>query len=254
MTELSVLPEVEAPTRALGAGPGFVIELEAYSGPLDLLLHLLREEQIEIADIPIARIADQFLQAIHELGLNQAADYLDMASRLVRLKAQMLLPRQSDEDGWEDPRAELVRRLLEYQQIREVAVWMGRAAERRGEQLARGYLPPPPAIPPPPLTLNLLDVLSAVDRVLAGIPFPVLHRVVARPLDVENATRRIEELLADREEIRWLDALGTHPTIVDVLSTLLALLELAKRGTLRLVQPTPFSPMVIARDAARSIA
>jgi segregation and condensation protein A len=254
MTELSVLPEVEAPTRALGAGPGFVIELEAYSGPLDLLLHLLREEQIEIADIPIARIADQFLQAIHELGLNQAADYLDMASRLVRLKAQMLLPRQSDEDGWEDPRAELVRRLLEYQQIREVAVWMGRSAERRAEQLARGYLPPPPAIPPPPLTLNLLDVLSAVDRVLAGIPFPVLHRVVARPLDVENATRRIEELLADREEIRWLDALGTHPTIVDVLSTLLALLELAKRGTLRLVQPTPFSPMVIARDAARSIA
>jgi segregation and condensation protein A len=242
------------PTAALGAEPGFVVQLDMFSGPLDLLLHLLREEQIEIADIPIARIADQFLQAIHELGLNQAADYLDMASRLVRLKAQMLLPRQSDEDGWEDPRAELVRRLLEYQQIREVAVWMGRAAERRAEQLARGYLPPPPAIPPPPLTLNLLDVLSAVDRVLAGIPFPVLHRVVARPLDVENATRRIEELLADREEIRWLDALGTHPTIVDVLSTLLALLELAKRGTLRLVQPTPFSPMVIARDAARSIA
>ncbi|HEU4473553.1 MAG TPA: segregation/condensation protein A, partial [Gemmatimonadales bacterium] len=93
----------EAPTIALGAGPGFVVELDAYSGPLDLLLHLLREEQIEIAEIPIARIADQFLQAIHQLGLNQAADYLDMASRLVRLKAQMLLPRRSEEDGWEDP-------------------------------------------------------------------------------------------------------------------------------------------------------
>ncbi len=126
----------EAPTTALGAGPGFVVELDAYSGPLDLLLHLLREEQLEIAEIPIARIADQFLQAIHELGLNQAADYLDMASRLVRLKAQMLLPRRSEEDGWEDPRAELVRRLLEYQQIREIAVWMGRTAERRAEQFA----------------------------------------------------------------------------------------------------------------------
>jgi segregation and condensation protein A len=217
---------VEAPTAALGAGPGFVVELEAFSGPLDLLLHLLREEQLEIADIPIARIADQFLQAIHELGLNQAADYLDMASRLVRLKAQMLLPRRPEEDGWEDPRAELVRRLLEYQQIREVAIWMGRAADRRAEQLARGYLPPP----------------------------PVLHRVVARPLDVETATRRIETLLADQEEIRWLDALGSRPTIVDVLSTLLALLELAKRGTLRLLQPTPFSPMVIARDTARPAA
>ena len=247
-------PELEIPADVPAVASGFVVELEAYSGPLDLLLHLLREEQLDIADIPIARIADQFLQAIHELGLNQAADYLDMASRLVRLKAQMLLPRQSEEDGWEDPRAELVRRLLEYQQIREVAVWLGRAADRRAEQFARGYLPPAPVVPPPPLTLQLLDLLTAVDRVLAGIPFPVLHRVVARPLDVENATRRIEELLALQEEIRWLDALGARPTIVDVLSTLLALLELAKRGALRLMQPTPFSPMVIARDSARPTA
>jgi segregation and condensation protein A len=244
----------EAPTTALGAGPGFLVQLDAFAGPLDLLLHLLREEQIEIADIPIARIADQFLHVIHDLGLNQAADYLDMASRLVRLKAQMLLPRRTEEDGWEDPRAELVRRLLEYQQIREIAVWLGRAAERRAEQYARSYLPPAPELPPPPLTLDLLDLLQAVDRVIAGIPSPVLHRVVARPLDVETATRRIEELLEAREQIAWLDALGPHPTIVDVLSTLLALLELAKRGTLRLMQPAAFAPMVIARDPARPAA
>jgi segregation and condensation protein A len=251
-TEPTTLPE--APISALAAGSGFVVELEAFSGPLDLLLHLLREEELEIADIPIARIADQFLQAVHELGLNQAADYLDMASRLVRLKAQMLLPRGSEEDGWEDPRAELVRRLLEYQQIREVAVWLGRAAGKRAEQLARGYLPPPPALPPPPLTLNLFDLLVAIDRVIAGIPSPVLHRVVARPLDVESATRRIEDLLIDQEQIRWLDALGSRGTIVDVLSTLLALLELAKRGSLRLLQPTPFCPMVIARESPRPAA
>jgi segregation and condensation protein A len=244
----------EAPTTALGAGPGFVVQLDAFSGPLDLLLHLLREEQIEIAEIPIARIADQFLQAIHELGLNQAADYLDMASRLVRLKAQMLLPRRAEDDGWEDPRAELVRRLLEYQQIREIAIWFGRAAERRAERLVRGYLPPAPELPPPPLTLDLMELLQAVERVIAAIPSPVLHRVVARPLDVESATRRIEELLDQRTEIDWRDALGLRPTIVDVLSTLLALLELAKRGSIRLLQPAPFSPMVIARDPARSVA
>ena len=244
----------EAPTTALGAGPGFVVELDAYSGPLDLLLHLLREEQLEIADIPIARIADQFLQAVHELGLNQAADYLDMASRLVRLKAQMLLPRHSEDDGWEDPRAELVRRLLEYQQIREIAVWMGRAAEHRADAFARGYLPAPPELPPPPLALDLLELLQAVERVIAGIPTPVLHRVVARPLDVEGATRRIEDLLDQREQFGWLEALGPRPTIVEVLSTLLALLELTKRGVVRLAQPTPFSPMVIARDTARPAA
>ncbi|MGH7526567.1 MAG: segregation and condensation protein A [Gemmatimonadales bacterium] len=244
----------EAPTTALGAGPGFVVELDAFNGPLDLLLHLLREEQIEIADIPIARIADQFLQAIHDLGLNQAADYLDMASRLVRLKVQMLLPRHADDDGWEDPRAELVRRLLEYQQIREIAIWMGRSAERRAERFSRGYLPPPPELPPPPLVLDLMELLQAVERVIAAIPTPVLHRVIARPLDVEQATQRIEALLENRDQIGWLEALGPRPTIADVLSTLLALLELAKRGSLRLMQPAPFSPMVIARDPARTAA
>jgi len=232
---------------------GFVVELEAFAGPLDLLLHLLREEQIEIADIPIARIADQFLAAIHDLGLNQAADYLEMASRLVRLKAQMLLPR-ADGEVWEDPRAELVRRLLEYQQIKEIAYWMAAAVERRSLRFARGYLPAPPELPPPPLSLDLLELLSAVDRVVSGILHPVLHRVVARPLDVEGATRRIEALLEIHEEFVWTQALGLRPTITDLLSVLLALLELARRGRCSLSQPAVFSPLLIRRDSAQPAA
>ena len=235
-------------------GNAFVVELEQFSGPLDLLLHLLREEQIEIADIPIARVADKFLAVIHDLGLNQAADYLDMASRLVRLKAQLLLPRHADDDSWEDPRAELVRRLLEYQQIKEIALWMAKSAERRALNHARGYLPPPPALPPLPLTLDMLQVLEAVERVIAAIPSPVLHKVVARPLDVERAARRIEAILADRDGCTWREALGPEPNIVDVLSTLLALLELARRGTLTVTQPAPFAPLWIARDTSRSAA
>jgi segregation and condensation protein A len=255
MTSLTTAAaETRDATGPISAVPGFVVQLDLFSGPLDLLLHLLREEQIEIADIPIARIADQFLKVVHQLGLNQAADYLDMASRLVRLKAQMLLPRHIDDEGWEDPRAELVRRLLEYQQIKEIAVWMGRAAERRSHLFARGWLPEPPDLPPPPLTLDLLALLEAVDRVVSGIPTPVLHKVVARPLDVEGATLRLEALLADREEIGWLEALGPRPTIVDVLSTLLAILELAKRGSVRVTQPAPFAPMVIARESTRTAA
>lgn len=251
MTSNATIP---APLDITGGGAAFVVELEQFSGPLDLLLHLLREDQLEIADIPIARIADQFLAVIHELGLNQAADYLDMASRLVRLKAQLLLPRHSDDESWEDPRAELVRRLLEYQQVKEVALWMARAAERRSLSHARGYLPPPPALPPLPLTLDLLQLLEAVGRVIEGIPSPVLHQVVARPLDIEAAVRRIEKLLAERESCSWRDVLGPGPTIADVLSTLLALLEMARRGTLTVSQPAPFAPLWIARDPSRSAA
>ncbi len=245
MAAIAIIPD-SLPDR------GFVVELDSFTGPLDLLLHLLREEQIDIADIPIARIADQFLGIVHELGLNQAADYLDMASRLVRLKAQMLLPRGAEGFEWDDPRAELVRRLLEYQQIKEIALWMNGQAERRALSCARGYLPPAPEVPPPPLTLSLIDVLAAVERVIAAILHPVLHRVVARPLDVEGATLRLETLLADRPKISWAEAIGPHPTIADVLSTLLALLELARRGVAFILQQEAFGPVVITRESPRS--
>jgi segregation and condensation protein A len=232
--------------------PGFVVSLDGFSGPLDLLLHLVREDEIDIANIPIARIADQFLAVIHALGLNQAADYLEMAGRLVRLKAQMLLPRH-DGDDWEDPRAELVRRLLEYQQVKEIALWMGRAAERRSQQHARGWLPPPTeGPPPPPLTLDIADLLVAVEQVIFNIPAPVLHRVVPRPLDVEGALVRLEHLLAERESFDWRDAFGNPPTLVSVLSTLLALLELARRGRIRVEQLQPFAPLVVTREQSES--
>ncbi len=249
----SVMPAGVSPPDALAGtlGLGFVVKVNAFSGPLDLLLHLLREEQIDIADIPIARIADQFLAVLHQLELNQAADYLEMASRLVRLKAQMLLPRTQDGEGWDDPRAELVRRLLEYQQIKEIAHWMMAAADRRSLRFARGFLPPPPQMPPPPLTLELLELLQAVERVLSGILHPVMHRVVARPLDVEGAARRIQSLLAEREEFIWTEALVAAPTIFDVLSLLLALLELAKRGQCVMLQPAVFAPLVVRRESSR---
>jgi segregation and condensation protein A len=230
---------------------GFVVELEQFSGPLDLLLHLIREDELDITDLPIAKIADQFLAVISDLGLNQAADYLEMAARLLRIKAQLLLPRRLGDDEWEDPRSELVRRLLEYQQIRELVDWLQRAATRRSEQLARGYAPPAPELPPAPLEIELNDLLAAAERVIALIPEPMLHRVVPRPLDVEGATARIQALLAAREEFGWSDLVGARPSVVEVLSAFISLLELAKRGVLRLAQPDSFAPMVIRRESAR---
>ena len=233
-----------------GDAGGFVVQLDRFSGPLDLLLHLIRREEIDIWDIPIARIADQFLQVIHQLGLDEAAEYLEMAARLLRIKAQLLLPRRGDEEPWEDPRHELVRRLLEYQQIREVVDWMGNAARRRAERYGRGWLAPQPELPPPPLVLVLEEVLAAVERVLAMLPDPTLIRIVPRPLQVEQATHRVLELLAERPSFGWRELLGERPTVVDVLSALVALLELARRGLLVISQPTAFAPPSIERGTA----
>jgi segregation and condensation protein A len=165
------------------------------SSPAATPLTLIRDRD-HIRDIPVSQIADQFTAAIHQLGLNQAADYLEMAARLLRIKVQMLLPRPVDDEEWEDPRAELVRRLLEYEQIREVVGWLVERATLRADRFPRGWAPDAPERPAGPILLDLASLLRAVEDVLRGLPKQVLHRVVARPLDVEGATRRIEALLA----------------------------------------------------------
>ena len=228
----------------------FVIQLEEFSGPLDLLLHLIREQEIDITDIPIAKIAEQFLSAISALELNQAAEYLEMAAQLLRIKIQMLLPRPMDDEEWEDPRAELVRRLLEYEQVREVATWLAQQAEWRADHFPRGYLPELPDAPPPPLILTLPDLRKAVEEVLAGIPRPDIHRVVPRPLDVEGATRRIREILAVTPSITFREACGEAPTVADVISALIAILEMSRLGEIRLAQSHAFATVEIVRESA----
>jgi segregation and condensation protein A len=223
----------------------FVVELESFSGPLDLLLHLIREQEIDIADIPIAVVADQFLSVIEDLGLDQAAEYLEMAARLLRIKIQMLLPRPLGDDEWEDPRAELVRRLLEYEQIREVADWMAGRASARAEQFPRGWVPPPPDPLPPEVVIDLEEVVRAVEEIIEGMPQPVIHRVVPRPLDVEGATARIRAILGGRERVDFRELVGERPHVSEVISVLIALLELARLGEARLTQAKPFEDLKV---------
>lgn len=241
------------PTAAT-ADRAFVIQLEEFSGPLDLLLHLIREQEIEITDIPIGRIADQFLAAIHQLKLNEAAEYLEMAAYLLRIKILMLLPRPLDAEEWEDPRAELVRRLLEYEQIREVVDWMVRQAGEHADRFPRGLVPEAPELPPPPVDVTLDQLLLAAERLVELLPARVMHRVVPRPLDTEGATRRIQEVLREREQVELGELLGEHPTITDVISMLIALLELARLGTLGLSQAGGFGPILVTRASTHQAA
>ena len=252
---MTARPEAALGTNAPG---GFVVELPAFSGPLDLLLALIRDERLDVYDIPIARVAEQFLACVHGLPLDEAADYLDMAARLVRIKAQLLLPRGADDAAWEDPRAELVRRLLEYQQVREVADHLDRLGETRRGRFGRGAAPvrelafdagatsPLAAVRP---AATLAELLAAVDRVLRAAREPQVHDVVARALDVAGAISHVRALLARRVHARWGDVVARDAEPWQVLSALLALLEMAKLGEVRLAQQGAFGAVHIARGA-----
>ena len=234
-------------------GAAFVVELPEFSGPLDLLLSLIRDEQVDIYDIPVARIAEQFLARIHGMRIDAAAEYLEMAARLLRIKAQMLLPRPEGLEGWEDPRAELVRRLLEYQQVREVVDVLERLGEERRNRFARPDIPltgEPVADVDRPLATSLADLFAAVDRVLRQSKRPAIHEVVARALDVDGAITAVRALLNLRARGRWSDLIPGEAEPWQVLSVLLALLELAKRGEVRLVQPKPFASVEFSSDTA----
>jgi len=251
------VPTDPAPARPAGppgdaSGATFVVELAQFSGPLDLLLSLIRDEQLDVYDIPIARVAEQFLSRVHQLALDEAADYLEMAARLLRIKAQLLLPRGADDETWEDPRAELVRRLLEYQQVREVVEHLDRLGEDRRQRFARGWTPSTAAMLPtgaPPLALSLSELLGAVDRVLRTAKEPTIHDVVPRALDVAGAITTVRGVLAVRARTRWAELVGAEAEPWQILSVLLALLEMAKLGELRLQQPRPFAAVEIARES-----
>jgi segregation and condensation protein A len=165
----------------------------------------------------------------------------------------MLLPR-GDEEQWEDPRAELVRRLLEYQQMREVVDVLERRGEERRNQFARAYLPQSPAPPQAPLALSLSELLSAVDRVLRTARQPNMHEVIPRALDIPGAISIIRSVLALRARILWTELVERTAEPWQILSTLLGLLELAKVGELRVNQAKPFANVEISRDVASEAA
>ncbi len=151
------------------------VDVDRFQGPLDLLLHLIRTQDIDVFDIPISKITEQFLLAVEGIqaqDLDQAGEFLEMAAALVRIKAQMLLPRHGDDES-EDPRAELVRRLLEFEQTREISQRLSVAEAERGRQFGKGFIltRPRPEILDTPLEVTFEELF---ETALAIQP-PTIH-------------------------------------------------------------------------------
>lgn len=231
---------------------GFLlVEIERFQGPLDLLLHLIRTQDIDVFDIPIAKITDQFLEAINNLDardLDGAGEFLEMAATLIRIKAQMLLPRPSEEED-DDPRAELVRRLLEYEQIREVSQRLRAAEADRARRRGKGYIPLRPRleVADTPLETAWDDVYAAALGVEMPIPREREHRVTTRPVTMEEKAVLILDALKESTRVEFSKLVRGFRERSHGVMTLLAGLELSRRRLLLLRQTRPFTELWIYR-------
>jgi segregation and condensation protein A len=227
---------------------GFLlVEIDRFQGPLDLLLHLIRTQDIDVFDIPISKITDQFLRAIKGLDatdLDGAGEFLEMAATLIRIKAQMLLPRPADEED-EDPRAELVRRLLEYEQIREVTLRLRAAEADRGRRFGKGYVPPRPkqTVLDVPLETTWDEVYAAALEVEMPPARRVDHRVTTRPVSMEEKAVLILSQLKTSAKIRFSELLQDFKERSHGVMTFLAGLELTRRRILFMRQSRPFTEL-----------
>lgn len=238
--------------EALQAKGGFlVIELDRFQGPLDLLLHLIRQQDIDVFDIPIATITDQFLRAIESIqaeDLDGAGEFLEMAATLVRIKAQMLLPRPGDEEE-EDPRAELVRRLLEYEQIREISSRLATAEAERARKFGKGYVEirPRGSLEETPLETTWDEVFQAALGVELPHPSSTSHRITTGLVAMEEKIQLIMDTLHDVARVEFKTLLEPWKDRMHGVMTLLASLELSRQRAVTLRQARLFSELWILR-------
>lgn len=224
----------------------FQVSLERFEGPLDLLLHLIRSQDIDIFDIPIARITEQFVRTLEDeleaMPIERAGEFLEMAATLVRIKAQLLLPRPEQPDWEEDPRAELVRRLLEYEHFQDVVHVLEGAEAQRGRHFAKGYVAgrPAPALASVELELTLADFLSVVARIPEPAP-PVEIRPPSQTVTVEEKVSLLRRLLGKAKRVSFDRLFRPWGTRAHAVAALLAALELARQQALRIEQVKPFA-------------
>jgi segregation and condensation protein A len=228
----------------------YTVKLEVFEGPLDLLLHLIKREQVDIYDIPIATITDQYLNYLsmmRSLNLDVAGEFLLMASTLLQIKSKMLLPSPPEEEGEEegDPRAELVNRLLEYQKYREAAVQLNERGilDRdtflhgiQGEETEDGGL----------VEVGVFELIEALRDILSRVAPEAVYDVTLDRITIEERIALILEAVKSQESgLIFASLFSEASSREDVIVTFLALLELMRMRMIRVYQRAPFGPIEI---------
>ena len=231
------------------------IKIPVFEGPFDLLLHLIRENKLDIYDIPIALITRQYLEHLEmmkELNLEIAGEFLVMAATLIYIKSRMLLPPDEEvpPEGQEDPRNELVQRLLEYQKFKEAAADL---KNRESEWLKTFYRDPISESEEEEkelylFDLNLFDLLGAFKKLLDKAP-PDVIEITRETLTVKDRMSNIMEMIEGEDAIRFEALFEEGSTRIQLIITFVALLELIRLGLVRAYQEKEFGNIWIINSA-----
>lgn len=221
--------------------------LDAFEGPLDLLLYLIKRQNLDILDIPIADITDQYMEYVElmkDLRLELAAEYLVMAAMLAEIKSRMLLPRPAESAEEEDPRAELVRRLQEYERFKRAAEDLDALPRLERDLFTTQVEVPPGHVRRLPPEVDLREVLLALRAVLARADLFTSHRVAREALSLrERMSLVLDRVRSAGGFVAFVALFEVHEGRSGVVVTFLALLELIRGASLELIQAEPFAPI-----------
>jgi segregation and condensation protein A len=247
LTELP--PDLYIPPEALS------VFLEAFEGPLDLLLYLIRRHSLDILDIPMAELTRQYMEYVEMMRSSQlelAAEYLLMAALMIEIKSRMLLPRpkREDEAEPEDPRAELVRRLLEYERMKKAAQQLSEVpVAGRDFSLVDVYIEQAIAERLP--NVNVVDLSEAWRSILARARMTRHHRISREQLSVRAHMSRILKRLAPGEFVEFSALFEPELGVPVLVVSFLALLELTRESLVDLSQKSPFDPIYVKLKSER---
>lgn len=231
--------------------PVYKVQLENFEGPLDLLLYFIRRDEIDIYDIPIARITEEYMEALNVMqrfSVSVAGEFIVMAANLMRIKAKMLLPRPSlDDDDMDDPRTDLVEKLLEYQQFKNAATTLEDILADRSQYFSKGYSMPPPEGEEDPgvflKDINLYDIASYFKDVMERMPVIQSYELHREPVSLVNQKSLILSGFNEQGRQSFKSLVKKLSSKLEVVVTFLAILELTRLFMIKVVQSEVFGEM-----------
>jgi len=238
----------------------YKVKLEIFEGPMDLLLHLVKQNHLEIDSIPIAAITDQYLQYLElmqALDLEVAGEFLVVAATLMQIKSRMLLPPEAlppQEEEQPDPAQELMERLKEYQKFKQAAEVLGGMEKERGVQFSRPVVRDGvPVETEEYLEASLFDLLTAFSQFMAGeVSRDMIHEIIREECTVEQQVELLRGLAKQGGEISFTELFGRARSKLEAIATFLALLEMIRLKELAIVQGQLFGEiLVIARTGEK---